>query len=103
MSSWVLDSSALLTLLNQETGEAIVAQAIAAGAVMCSVNLAEVVTKFADAGMTEETIRGILDPLAIPAIDFDTELAYTAGMLRPITRTYGLSLGDRACLALARR
>jgi PIN domain nuclease of toxin-antitoxin system len=36
-------------------------------------------------------------------VSFDREQAYEAGLLRPLTRGAGLSLGDRACLALARR
>ena len=53
-------------------------------------------------GLTEAAIRGSLDALEIEVVAFDAEQSYTAGLLRPATRTRGLSLGDRACLALAR-
>lgn len=101
MSSCVLDTSALLALINQEPGHQLVAQAVTAGATICTVNLSEVVAKLADVGMDEATIHAILDPLAIRQIDLDAARAYGAGMLRPLTRSLGLSLGDRACLALA--
>jgi PIN domain nuclease of toxin-antitoxin system len=45
----------------------------------------------------------MLDPLPISLVPFDQELAYQVGVLLPLTRATGLSLGDRACLALARR
>ncbi len=40
-------------------------------------------------------------PLELDVVDFDIKHAYRAGMLRPLTRHAGLSLGDRTCLALA--
>jgi ribonuclease VapC len=103
MQSYVLDASALLALLNQEPGSERVAACIANGAAISTVNLSEVVAKLSDASIPEEVTREILSVLGIVVIDFDTVLAYDAGLLRPLTRQVGLSLGDRACLALARR
>jgi ribonuclease VapC len=34
-------------------------------------------------------------------VPFDAEMAYRAGCLRSLTKSAGLSFGDRACLALA--
>jgi len=45
----------------------------------------------------------MLQPLPLRVIEVDTSLSYDAGMLRPLTLAGGLSLGDRYCLALARR
>lgn len=101
MSSLVLDASALLALLQGEPGVERWESAVAAAAIS-AVNLSEVVAKLADAGMSEEEIRTTLEPLGLEVVDFDAEQAYQAGLLRPITRPAGLSLGDRACLALAR-
>lgn len=42
-----------------------------------------------------------LDALGLEIVNFDTEFAYQTGFLRPLARSIGLSLGDRACLALA--
>jgi len=100
VSSWVLDASALLALLNGETGSERVMGGLP-DAVIASVNFSEVVTKLADEGRDEAEIRLYLDALGLEIVEFDTELAYRTGFLRPLTRSLGLSLGDRACLALA--
>jgi PIN domain nuclease of toxin-antitoxin system len=65
-----------------------------------AVNLSEVVAKLAEHGMPEPAIHSALEGLGLKVIDLDRDLAYRAGMLRPPTKALGLSLGDRACLAL---
>ena len=102
MSSHVLDASALLALLNQEPGAEQVAAAVAGGAAISAVNLSEVVAKLSEAGIPEAPIHEALDPLGLDIVDFDAALAYRAGLWRPLTKPAGLSLGDRACLSLAR-
>lgn len=72
-------------------------------AAISTVNLSEVAAKLAEGGMPEEVIREALEGLALGIHDFGRELAFRTAMLRPITRSRGLSLGDRACLALGRR
>ncbi len=69
---------------------------------MSAVNVAEVVSKLADTGMNVAEVRSLVDTLGLEVAPFDEELAHATGMLRPSTRRKGLSLGDRACLALAR-
>lgn len=101
MSSCVLDASALLALLQGEPGADCVADGVAQGAVISAVNLSEVVAKLSEKGMSGDSIHGVLDPLGMDVRALDTDLAYTAGVLRPLTRSAGLSLGDRACLALS--
>ena len=103
MSEAVLDASALLALLGSEPGGEVVAQALARGTAMSVVNLAEVVAKLAESGMPEEAIHATLDPLGLTLIDFDSNAAFQTGLLCPLTRSAGLSLGDRTCLALAQR
>jgi PIN domain nuclease of toxin-antitoxin system len=68
-----------------------------------AVNLAEVVGKLVDDGWTEVGARDAIAASATHVIAFDEDAAIDAGLLRPHTRHAGLSLGDRACLALARR
>jgi PIN domain nuclease of toxin-antitoxin system len=102
MSSVVLDASALLALLNGEPGQERVYDALAGHPVISTVNLSEVVAKLADRGMPEGVIREVLEPLGLEVVEFDAADAYEAGLLRPITRNLGLSLGDRACLAVGR-
>ena len=103
MSNAVLDASALLAVLLHERGSEVVALALAANASISTVNLAEVVGKLADRGMPETAVRATINSVRIDVVDFDSDLAYSSGMLRPVTKQAGLSLGDRACLSLARR
>ena len=99
MSEVVLDASAVLALLNQELGGEIVARYIDQAAIS-SVNFSEVVTKLAEAGAPEEAIEQILDDLSLEIVSFEKTQAVRSGMLRLLTRSLGLSLGGRACLAL---
>jgi PIN domain nuclease of toxin-antitoxin system len=102
MTATVLDASALLAMLREESGAARVAPLLAEG-VVASVNLCEVIQHYARHGATESEIRERLTPLSFTTVPFDEALAYEAGMLIVATQGAGLSLGDRACLALARR
>lgn len=99
MNRAVLDASALLALLFKEPGgEKVVARL--PGSMLSAVNLSEVVAKAVDLGMTLEESRTVTAGLPCRVVPFDGEQAYLAGALRPATRTFGFSLGDRACLAL---
>ena len=98
---FVLDASALLCLLNGEPGAERVAEALPRSAVS-AVNLSEVVSKLADAGGAQDRIELALRALHLRVVPFDEAQAMGAGALRPQTKRLGLSLGDRACLALAK-
>jgi PIN domain nuclease of toxin-antitoxin system len=102
MSSVVLDSSALLAFIQGEPGGEVVAGVIG-DALMSSVNLAEVVTKLVERTGSLERARAALGMANIEVVDFDRSQAEQAGSLVRQTRSHGLSLGDRACLALAMR
>jgi ribonuclease VapC len=102
MTQAVLDASALLALLLAEPGGNAV-RAVLADAAISTVNLSEVVAHYVRNGIDEAQIRQALDPLPFERISFDDNLAYAAGTMLPATRQSGLSFGDRACLALARR
>jgi len=97
--SVVLDSSAVLALLWDEPGSNKVAN-VWEDAVISSVNAAEVVAKIIDRGAHPEQAADLFLSLALRVIAFDTEMAMLCGQLRQETRALGLSLGDRACLAL---
>ena len=99
MKEIVLDATAVLALLNDEPGAGTVASFLQR-AVMSTVNLAEVVSKLAETGMPEGMIKSVLGELGLTVIPFNEDLALRTGLLRPATSDYGLSLGDRACLAL---
>ena len=102
MSETVLDASALLALLRDESGADKVADAIGE-ARMSSVNYAEVVSHFIRVGMPAGQVDAMLRPLPMTIVEADEALATIAGHLRAVTADAGLSLGDRFCLALARR
>lgn len=92
----------MLALLNREEGSRRVAEVLAGGVLMSTVNLSEVVAKLADIGMPEREIHEALDPLGLEFVAFEARDAFAAGVLRPDTSAAGLSLGDRCCLALGR-
>lgn len=100
MSEHVLDASALLAVMFGERGAEAVLEALP-GAVIGAVNLAEVVAKLQERGVPEAEIDRDIAELDLPVIPFDEVQAMAAGKLRARTRSHGLSLGDRACLALA--
>jgi PIN domain nuclease of toxin-antitoxin system len=97
----VLDSSAVLAMLWDEPGAARVVDALP-GARISAVNLAEVTAKLVDRGASDEDATEILRSLGLDTVAFDPEQARAAGLMRRATQKAGLSLGDRACLALAR-
>ena len=98
----VFDASALLTIAFQEDGADVAARYVHDG-IMSAVNASEVVGKFVDLGFADDEARRALLAFGLTIRPFDEHCAMAAGLLRPATRKQGLSLGDRACLALAIR
>ena len=94
-----LDASAILAVLFREPGANVIKDHYDEG-IVSSVNLSEVVSKLSDRGMPSSEAREFLSELGLAVRPFDERLAYIAGALREATRPKGLSLGDRACLAL---
>ena len=95
----VLDTSAVIAFLNGEPGGEKVGPRMQ-GALLSSVNLCEIVSKYAEWGEdAEETLRNV-EELEVIVVPFTPAHALSAAQLRPTTRALGLSLGDRACLAL---
>lgn len=97
----VLDASALLALLNEETGHHDVEKALP-HAIMSSVNLTEAVSVLTDIGVSQEDAESMTLDIIQDIIPFDQSQALIAASLRKQTKSHGLSLGDRACLALAK-
>lgn len=100
MSEHVLDASALLAVMLGEAGADRIHSRLP-GAVIGAVNLAEAVAKLQERGVPDAEIDRDIAELDLPVIPFDAAQAMAAGKLRARTRALGLSLGDRACLALA--
>ena len=101
-----MDASALLAFLLEEPGADRVEESLARGALMSAVNWAEVLSKLVDRGQAADVTaaillgRGVLDS-ALRIEPLGARLAIQIARLRNPTRTSGLSLADRACLALA--
>jgi ribonuclease VapC len=100
MNRIVLDASALLAILNQEPGAEKLTPELLSTAASGTVNLAEVQGKLVEQGLSpEQAWEAALSPIR-EAVSFTPEQAKLAGSLVAKTRPHGLSLGDRACLAL---
>lgn len=101
----VIDTSAVIALINREEGFEIVEKYVG-NTVISSVNFSEVITVMnRELFKTEEEMAEGLKLIRNTfshIIDFDVEQAIIAASLDSITKKYGLSFGDRACLALAK-
>ena len=100
MNSVVLDASAILAIINQEPGVDKLTPELLANAICSTVNLAEVQAKLVGRGWSpDEAWEDATSPVR-EAVPFLEEHAKIAGSLVALTRHLGLSLGDRACIAL---
>lgn len=100
MNRFVLDSSAILAVLNQEKGSQ-TAQTFFSTGIVSAVNLAEILTKLTEKGHDTSSAMEAFTLLQLDVSSFDVAQALKAAELRPLTKHLGLSLGDRSCLALA--
>ncbi len=98
----VLDASAVLAAYFDEPGADRVRAALP-GALLSSVNYTEVIGKCLDRGETLGAALRKLAAMGLEVVAHDAQLARRAGELRPLTKRLGMSLADRACLALAER
>ena len=100
MSRVVLDASALMAVLTREPGAEMLTPQLMSTAATSTVNLAEVHGKLIDRGFSPDDAWIATNGAIHEAVAFTAEHAKTAGDLISQTRSLGLSLGDRACLAL---
>jgi ribonuclease VapC len=97
----VLDASAVLAVLLRERGAEVVSSA-APGAIVSAVTITEISTKLVRLGLPFVEARAVLESgFPCRVVPFDAEQAFIATSLWPQSRANNLSLGDRACLALA--
>ncbi len=101
MNRYVVDASAVLAVLNDEPGADLLASPDDRF-IVSAVNLAEVVAKLTDDGIAPDAIDEMIDQLPLEVHAFGADMSVATGLLRTATHRFGLSLGDRACLALAR-
>lgn len=97
----VLDASATLAVIFEETGADAVAVALRSGAAMSTVNAAEVSARLHQDRWTDPEVALVFEELGIELLPFGPEAAMLSGKYRVVTRQLGLGLGDRACLATA--
>jgi ribonuclease VapC len=97
----VFDASALLVLLNQEHGYEKVEQYISK-AIMSAVNVSETISVLFDFGISLDEATQLINSIINEIIPFGIEHATETAELKKLTKPYGLSLGDRACLSLAK-
>lgn len=103
MADLILDASAVLSILKKEPRAERLLAVVGPSSIpyISAANLAEVVGKLGLEGAPEADIRQALGSIPLNVVPFDASQAYAAGLMRPRTKDLGLSLGDRACLALA--
>ena len=98
----MIDTSALIAYVNHEPGGERV-PVMSGDAVISTVNYAETVSVMTTRGLSRDEVREQLSAIVLEVVDFDEETAEAAGLLIKKTKRFGLSLGDRACLAAAQR
>lgn len=98
----VIDASALLAAIHQEPGGVIVKQHIEQS-IISAINWSEVLQKLSRAGADSVAIAAMLKALGLRVVAFTEDDAQLAADLWPETKKKGLSLADRACLALGKR
>jgi len=100
VSRIVLDASAVLAILNSEAGADKLTPRLLRDATVSTVNLAEVQSKLVSRGLDpDDAWEAAISPVRESEL-FTGAQAKIAGGLVAQTRPLGLSLGDRACLAL---
>jgi PIN domain nuclease of toxin-antitoxin system len=95
----VVDASAIIALLVGETFTDFDPQHLS-NALISTVNLSEVLARLPELGVPEDETAAAVSRLALRTVIFDEAQARAAARLRALTRQAGLSLGDRACIAL---
>lgn len=97
--SVILDASAMLALIFDETGAEIVAPQARTSRIL-SVNFSEVLQRVISIDGNPERAEEAADRLEIGIVLFDRRLARITAELREKTSFMGASFADRACLAL---
>lgn len=99
----VFDTSAVLAVIFEEPGGENMPALWANGeCLMSTVNYAELVAKLNERGLSDAEVVTVLEGVPLTLVAFDQATAHASGLLHTATRAPGLSLGDRACIALAK-
>ena len=100
MSNFAIDSSALLAMIGNEPGAEAIA-AILPDCVVSTVSIAEAAAKLKEHNVSTAPLERALAESHVEIAPFSELQARLCGELRRATKSRGLSLGDRACLALS--
>jgi ribonuclease VapC len=95
----VVDASAVIAFLVGEPFTRFDGERLG-NSLISAVNLSEVLTRLPEIGVPERETAAAVERLNLRVVAFDEPQARATALLRPVTRQAGLSLGDRACLAL---
>lgn len=101
MIEYILDSTALIALVSLEPGSQRIVGLLGNSAVS-AVNLAETANKLLEKGFSQEEVRESLAKLELKVEDWSEAMAYRSVHFTQFNKSHGLSLGDRACLTLAK-
>lgn len=96
----VLDASAILAVIQSEPGGEFIVD-LKSKPLASTVNIVEARTKLFDKGHNAELVEELMRLVDMIEVDFTSAQSRIASGMRDTTRHAGLSLGDRACLALA--
>ncbi len=100
----LIDASAILAYLHDEPGaETVDAALLGTECLVTAANHAEIISRCLDRGVAADVVETLLRELGYRVVELSPADGAQAGLLRPLTRRWGLSLGDRLCLAVARR
>jgi len=97
-----LDSSAILALVSLEPGYQRVAELMGRSSIS-AVNLAETINKLIQKVPSLDAVRLLLAELDLAVEDWSEDLAFRSAEFSAFNKSHGLSLGDRACLTLAKQ
>ena len=103
MSACVIDTSAILAYAFKEKGATKVERWIDAGAAVSTLTIQETVSKLCQNAMPMNEVTELVSSLGLEIHHLDLDLAFRAGGMFKVTRSFGLSHGDRACLALGQK
>lgn len=99
MSNVVLDASALLAMFNSEPGKEMVEEVLS-DTIISAVNASEVIAELQKLDITADEARKMIETVVQEVVAFDLEQATNTAALKAEAQQFGLSLGDRACIAL---
>lgn len=103
MTACVIDTSAILAYAFDEKGATKVEQWIDDGAAASGLTIQETVSKLCQTGMGLEEADELVRSLGLTVHPLDFDLGVRAGGMFALTKPFGLSHGDRACLALGQK